>query len=209
MGKLIINSHPIITNKISMLRNKDTGTKEFRELAMEIATFLCYEATRDEKLQKVSVDTPLGTYDCDMLVNTNFTIVPILRAGIGMVNGMHNLIPTAKVGHIGLYRDPETLEPVEYYCKIPPECNRGQVFLIDPMLATGGTAVAAINFLKERNVTNIKMLCLVSCPEGVKKVQESHPDVDIITAAHDEKLNDHGYILPGLGDAGDRLFGTK
>lgn len=209
MSKLHLVNHPLLSHKISMLRDVNTGNKEFRELVEEIAIFLCYEATRDLNTNDTLVKTPNGEFEVPMLENTNFTIVPILRAGVGMVNGMHNLIPTAKVGHIGLYRDPETLQPVEYYCKLPPECTDGHVFLIDPMLATGGTASAAIDFLKERNVTQIKFLCLISCPEGVKFLQEKHPDVDIYTAAHDSHLNDHGYIIPGLGDAGDRLFGTR
>ncbi len=209
MSKLHVVEHPLIQHKIAMLRNTETGNKEFRELVEEIATFLCYEATRNVPLRKVPVDTPLGTFDCNMIDNTTFGIVPILRAGLGMVTGMHNLIPTAKVGHIGLYRDPDTLQPVEYYCKLPVDCEEREIFLIDPMLATGGTAISAIQFLKDKNVTKIKMLCLISCPEGVDAVQKAHPDVDIYTASHDESLNDHSYIIPGLGDAGDRLFGTK
>ncbi|MFV0504875.1 MAG: uracil phosphoribosyltransferase [Lachnospirales bacterium] len=209
MGKLNIIEHPLITHKVSMLRKLDTGNKEFREVVEEIATFLCYEATRGLKLTKEEIETPLGKYDVPVLANTKFTIVPILRAGIGMVNGVHNLMPTAKVGHIGLYRDPETLKPVEYYCKLPVDYEKSHVFLIDPMLATGGTATAAIEFLKAKKAKNIKFLCLISCPEGVAAVQKAHPDVEIYTASHDEKLNEHGYIIPGLGDAGDRLFGTK
>lgn len=209
MSKLLLVNHPLVSHKVSMLRDLSTGNKEFRELVEEIAIFLCYEATRDLETKDVQVKTPNGEFGVPMLENTNFTIVPILRAGVGMVNGMHNLIPTAKVGHIGLYRDPETLQPVEYYCKLPPECIDGHVFLIDPMLATGGTASAAIGFLKDRGVTKIKFLCLISCPEGVEFLQKKHPDVDIYTAAHDSHLNDHGYIIPGLGDAGDRLFGTR
>lgn len=210
MGKLNIVDHPLIQHKVSMLRNVNTGNKEFRELVEEIATLLCYEATRDVPLTDKIITTPLGDFSCKTLADeTGFGIVPILRAGIGMVNGMHNLMPTAKVGHIGLYRDPETLLPVEYYCKLPVDCEERLIFLIDPMLATGGTAAAAIDFMKERGVKNIKFLCLISCPEGVKHLNEAHPDVDIYTAAHDKYLNDHGYIIPGLGDAGDRLFGTK
>ncbi len=211
MDKLHIVNHPLITNKISMLRNKNTGHKEFRELVEEIATFVAYEATRDIELEKVSLDTPNGTFDCDMAINSKCFIIPILRAGIGMVNGIHNLMPTAKVGHIGLYRDPETLQPVEYFSKLPIGVDEetSKVFIIDPMLATGGTAISAITFLKNKGVKNIKLLVLISCPEGVKAVNEAHPDIDIYTAAHDEKLNSHSYIIPGLGDAGDRLFGTK
>ncbi len=211
MEKLHIVNHPLITNKISMLRDKNTGHKDFRELVEEIATFVCYEATRDVALENVTLDTPNGTFDCQMVVDQKFVIVPILRAGIGMVNGCHNLMPNAKVGHIGLYRDPETLQAVEYFCKLPVDIasDNTNVFIIDPMLATGGTAIAAITFLKNKNIKNIKLLVLISCPEGVKAVHEAHPDVHIYTAAHDEKLNSHSYIIPGLGDAGDRLFGTK
>lgn len=211
MSKLHIVTHPLIKHKISMLRDVNTGNKEFRELVEEIATFVCYEATRDIPLKNVTIDTPNGTFDVPMCNDTKFAIVPILRAGVGMVNGVHNLMPTAKVGHIGLYRDPETLKPVEYYCKLPVDVNddKCEVFLIDPMLATGGTAIAAIQFLKDKGVKNIKFLVLISCPEGVEAVSTAHPDVDIFTASHDEKLNSHGYIIPGLGDAGDRLFGTK
>lgn len=211
MSKLHIVNHPLITNKVSMLRDKNTGHKDFRELVEEIATFVFYEATRDVQLNKVTLDTPNGVFDCDMVTDAKFVVVPILRAGIGMVNGIHNLMPTAKVGHIGLYRDPETLQPVEYFSKLPVgiESDNTNVFIIDPMLATGGTAISAITFLKDKGVTNIKLLVLISCPEGVKAVNEVHPDVEIYTAAHDEKLNSHSYIIPGLGDAGDRLFGTK
>ncbi len=210
MSKLHILEHPLIKHKISMLRNEETGFKEFREIVEEIATLLCYEATRDVELTKKNVVTPNGEFTVDMLdENTTFGIVPVLRAGIGMVNGMHNLLPTAKVGHIGLYRDPDTLEPHEYYCKLPVDCEKRKVLLIDPMLATGGTAVMSIDALKKRGVTDIKFLCLISCPEGVKKLNEAHPDVEIYTASHDSHLNEHGYIIPGLGDAGDRLFGTK
>ncbi len=210
MSKLHIVDHPLIKHKISMLRNEETGFKEFREIVEEIATLLCYEATRDVELTKKNVKTPNGEFTIDMLdESTTFGIVPVLRAGIGMVNGMHNLLPTAKVGHIGLYRDPDTLEPHEYYCKLPVDCEKRKVLLIDPMLATGGTAVMSIDALKKRGVTDIKFLCLISCPEGVKKLHEVHPEVEIYTASHDSHLNDHGYIIPGLGDAGDRLFGTK
>ncbi len=211
MEKLHIVNHPLITNKISMLRDKNTGHKDFRELVEEIATFVCYEATRDVELENVTLDTPNGTFDCPMVVDQKFVIVPILRAGIGMVNGCHNLMPNAKVGHIGLYRDPETLQAVEYFSKLPVEIasDNTNVFIIDPMLATGGTAISAITFLKNKGVKNIKLLVLISCPEGVKAVHNIHPEVEIYTAAHDEKLNSHSYIIPGLGDAGDRLFGTK
>ncbi len=211
MNRLHIVNHPLITNKISMLRDINTGHKDFRELVEEIATFVFYEATRDVKLNNVTVETPNGTFECPMVTDYKFVAVPILRAGIGMVNGVHNLMPTAKVGHIGLYRDPETLQAVEYFSKLPVDITNDNtnVFIIDPMLATGGTAISAISFLKDKGVKNIKLLVLISCPEGVKAINEVHPDIDIYTAAHDEKLNSHSYIIPGLGDAGDRLFGTK
>ncbi len=209
MDTLHVIDHPLITHKISMLRNKDTGAKEFRELVQEIATLICYEATRDIPLTETEVESPLGKTKVKMITNTSFGIVPILRAGIGMVDGMLQLMPTAKVGHIGLYRDPETLMPIEYYCKLPVDASEREIFLVDPMLATGGTASSAITFLKEKNVKKIKLLCLISAPEGVAKINKDHPEVHIYTAAHDERLNEHGYIIPGLGDAGDRLFGTK
>ena len=208
MGKFVILDHPLIKNKMSMLRNKNTGNKEFRELVDEIATLICYEATRDVPLINVNIETPLGKTIVPV-TEKKFGIVPILRAGIGMTNGILRFIPNAKVGHIGLYRDPQTLQPVEYYCKLPVDCQEREIFLTDPMLATGGTASAAIKFLKDRGVKNIKLLCLLTTPEGVKKVSDEHNDVDIYTAAHDEGLNENGYIIPGLGDAGDRLFGTK
>lgn len=210
MSKFVEVDHPLITHKISMLRDVNTGFKEFRELVEEIATLLCYEATRDLELHEYDIETPNGTFGVEKISeDVSFGIVPILRAGIGMVNGMHNLLPTAKVGHIGLYRDPETLEPVEYYVKLPVDCEKRKVFLIDPMLATGGSASMSIDALKSRGVKDIKFLCLISCPEGVERLQKEHPDVDIYTASHDSHLNEHGYIIPGLGDAGDRLFGTK
>lgn len=209
MSTLHIIDHPLITNKISMLRNIETGSKEFRELVSEIAALVCYEATRDLELSDVEIETPLGKTVTPMLTKQKFAVVPVLRAGIGMVDGMLQLMPTAKVGHIGLYRDPETMLPVEYYCKMPSDIDEREVFIVDPMLATGGTAVAAIDFLKEKKVKKMKLLCLISSPEGVSKVQKEHPEVDIFTAAHDKGLNSHGYIVPGLGDAGDRLFGTK
>lgn len=209
MSKLFVSTHPLISHKMAMLRNKDTGAKEFRELISEVATLLCYEATRDVPLCDCEVTTPITTTTCKV-ISTGFAVVPILRAGIGMVDGMLSLMPTAKVGHIGLYRDPETLEPVEYYCKLPADIAERKVFLTDPMLATGGTADAAIGFLKDKGVKDITLLCVLSAPEGVERVQKAHPDVDIYTAAYDNNpLNDHGYIVPGLGDAGDRIFGTK
>ena len=208
MGKLFISEHPLIQHKIAMLRNKETGSKEFRELVEEVAMLLSYEATRELPLIDVKVETPITIADAKM-IEKKLAIVPILRAGIGMTDGLLALMPTAKVGHIGLYRDPNTLEPVEYYCKLPSDISERDVFLTDPMLATGGTATAAIGFLKEKGAKHIMLLCVLSAPEGVKRVQQEHPDVDIYTAAYDTKLNEHGYIVPGLGDAGDRIFGTK
>lgn len=208
MGLTIID-HPMVQNKVAMLRSSETSTKEFRELVEEIAMLICYEATRDTELCDVEVETPICKTSVKMINGTKFAIVPILRAGIGMTDGMLKLMPTAKVGHIGLYRDPDTLMPVEYYCKLPSDISERVTFVIDPMLATGGTASAAIQFLKERGVGKIKLLSLISCPEGVAKIENDHPDVDVYTAAHDKGLNSHGYIIPGLGDAGDRLFGTK
>ncbi len=208
MGKLFVSEHPLIQHKMAMVRDESTGSKEFRELITEIAMMLCYEATRELPLKNVEVVTPVAPTTCKM-IDAKFAIVPILRAGIGMSDGLINLMPTAKIGHIGLYRDPETLEPVEYYCKLPSDIAERTVFLTDPMLATGGTAEAAIEFLKERGVKKIVLLCILTAPDGVERVQNNHPDVDIYAAAHDGKLNDHGYIVPGLGDAGDRIFGTK
>lgn len=209
MSKLYIMEHPLIQHKIGVLRKSSTGSKEFRELVEEIAMLMCYEATRDFKLKDVEVETPLAKTKIKQIDGKNMGIVPILRAGLGMVNGMLNLVPTAKVGHIGLYRDPETLNPVEYYCKLPYDSAERELFVLDPMLATGGSASAAISFIKEKGAKKIHYLCLIAAPEGVKRLQEDHPDVDIYVGALDEKLNDHGYIIPGLGDAGDRLFGTK
>ena len=208
MGKLFISEHPLIKNKMSILRNKETGTKEFKELIGEITMLLTYEATRDLPLEEIDVETPVATAHCEKLAK-DVVIVPILRAGIGMVDGMTSLIPTAKVGHIGLYRDPETLKPVEYYSKVPSNIAESEVFLVDPMLATGGSAEAALQFLKEKGAKKITMLCIVAAPEGVQALQKNYEDVDIYTAVFDSRLNDHGYIVPGLGDAGDRIFGTK
>ena len=208
-GKVIVMDHPLIAHKISYIRQEDVGTKEFREMIGEIAQLMCYEATRDLELQDVRIKTPIAEMTGKQLAGKKLAIVPILRAGVGMVDGMLSLIPAAKVGQIGLYRDPETLEPIEYYCKLPADCSERQVFVVDPMLATGGSSVAAIRMLKEKGVKNIRFLCIIAAPEGVKRMQEEHPDVDIYIGALDEKLNDHGYIVPGLGDAGDRIFGTK
>ncbi len=209
MGKLFIMDHPLIQHKVSRLRDKNTGSKEFRELVREISGLMCYEATRNLPLEDFEVETPITTTTGKRIAGKNLSIVPILRAGLGMVDGMLDLLPTAKVGHIGLYRDPETLQPVEYYCKLPKDVEERDFFVLDPMLATGGSAIAAIQFIKDRGATSINFLCLLAAPEGLKVLQEAHPDVNIYCAALDEKLNDHAYIIPGLGDAGDRLFGTK
>ena len=209
MATVHVLDHPLIQHKLAILRNKETPVKEFRELIGEIAGLMCYEATRNLPTEEVLVETPITTAKCKMLAGKKMAIVPILRAGLGMVDSMVALIPSAKIGHIGLYRDPETHLPVEYYCKLPDDIENRQVFVVDPMLATGGSAVAAINFLKQHGCRNIIMMNIIGCPEGVKAVQEAHPDVDIYLAAMDEKLNEHAYIVPGLGDAGDRIFGTK
>jgi uracil phosphoribosyltransferase len=203
-----ILDHPLILHKLAIIRRKDTGVKEFREMISEIATLMCYEATRNLQTETVTIETPVAEAQVQVLAGKKLAIVPILRAGLGMVDGMLSLIPSAKVGHIGLYRDPATHKPVEYYCKLPTDVQERLVILVDPMLATGGSAVDALTKLKEHGCTNIRFMCLVAAPEGVKAVQEAHPDVDIYTAALDEKLNDHAYIVPGLGDAGDRIFGT-
>ncbi len=208
MGKIFVSEHPLIKHKIAMLRNKDTGSKEFREIVTEIAMLLFYEATRDLELVDVDVETPIATAHCKMIAK-KIAVVPILRAGVGMSDGLLSVVPNAKVGHIGLYRDPVTFESVEYYCKLPSDIAERDVFLVDPMLATGVTADAAIHFLNERGVKNINFLTILSAPEGVKVIQEKHPDVNIFSAAMDPGLNDHKYIVPGLGDAGDRIFGTK
>ena len=209
MAEVHVLNHPLIQHKLSILRSKDTGVKEFRELIGEIAGLMCYEATRNLPTREVEVQTPIATAKCHVLDGKKLAIVPVLRAGLGMVDSMIRLIPSAKVGHIGLYRDPETHLPVEYYCKLPEDVESRQVFLVDPMLATGGSAVAAIDFLKARGCRHIVMMNIIGCPEGVQAVQKAHPDVEIYVAALDEKLNDHAYIVPGLGDAGDRIFGTK
>ena len=209
MANVHVLDHPLIQHKLAILRDKGTGVKEFRELVGEIAGLMCYEATRNLPTVDVKVETPVGTANCKMLAGKKLAIVPILRAGLGMVDALVDLIPSAKIGHIGLYRDPETHEPVEYYCKLPEDIGNRVVFVVDPMLATGGSAVAAINFLKKRGCKNIIMLNIIGCPEGIRRVQEEHPDVEMYLAACDEKLNEHAYIVPGLGDAGDRIFGTK
>lgn len=206
--RLHVNDHPLVRSKMTLIRDKETGSKEFREIVGEIAAFIAYEATRETELVDKAVETPVGIaqgWECAR----KFGLVPILRAGLGMVEGIANLIPTAKVGHIGIYRDPMTLQPNDYYCKLPPEIEESEILLLDPMLATGRTAEQSIRYLKDAGATHIKFLCLVAVREGVEEVLRNHPDVDIYTAAYDEKLNDHGYIVPGLGDAGDRLFGTR
>lgn len=209
MGKVHVFNHPLIQHKLSIMRDKHTGTKEFRELLEEISMLMIFEVTRDLPTEEVEVETPITVCKTQVLSGKKLGIVPILRAGLGMVDGITRLIPAAKVGHIGLYRDPNTLQPVEYYCKLPADSEQRELVVVDPMLATGGSASAAISFIKKRNCTNIRLVNLIAAPEGVARVQQDHPDVDIYVAALDEKLNDHGYIVPGLGDAGDRLFGTK
>ena len=209
MANVHIMDHPLIHHKLAVLRNKETSVKEFRELINEISGLMCYEATRNLPTMDVEVETPVAVAKCKMLAGKKLAIVPILRAGLGMVDALVDLIPSAKIGHIGLYRDPVTHEPVEYYCKLPEDIGNRVTFVVDPMLATGGSAVAAIDFLKKHGCKNIIMMNIIGCPEGIKKVQEAHPDVEMYLAACDERLNDHAYIIPGLGDAGDRIFGTK
>ena len=205
----MIVEHPLLQHKLSILRNKQTGTKEFRDLVGEIATLLCYEATRDLPMEEVEIETPITMAKTKVLAGRKLALVPILRAGMGMLDGMLTLLPAAKVGFIGLYRDEETLQPVEYFCKLPQDIAERDVLVLDPMLATGGSASAAITFIKQRNCKNIRLVNLIAAPEGIRRIQHDHPDVDIFVAACDERLNEHGYIVPGLGDAGDRLFGTK
>ena len=209
MAKILVLDHPLVKHKVAIMRNKETGTKEFKAVAREIAMLMCYEATRDLAVEDVQIETPITTATCQMLAGKKLAIVPILRAGLGMVDGMLELIPSAKIGHIGLYRDETTLEPVEYFCKMPSDIQERDIFIVDPMLATGGSACDAVKMLKARGAKNIKFLCLIAAPEGVKKLQEAHPDVDIYCASLDSHLNEYGYIVPGLGDAGDRIFGTK
>ncbi|WP_096437617.1 uracil phosphoribosyltransferase [Alteribacter populi] len=209
MSKVYVFDHPLIQHKLTYIRNKSTGTKEFRELVDEVASLMAFEITRELPLQEVDIETPVGMAKSKTIAGKKLGLVPILRAGLGMIEGILTLIPAAKVGHVGLYRDPETLKPVEYYVKLPNDVEEREFIVIDPMLATGGSAIEAINSLKKRGATNMKLMCLVAAPEGVEIVQEAHPDVDIYLAAMDEKLDEKGYIVPGLGDAGDRLFGTK
>ena len=209
MSNVTITNHPLIQHKLTIMRNKETASKEFRQLVGEIAMLMCYEATRDLPLKSVTVETPLVTAEFNTLAGKKLAFVPILRAGLGMVDGVLQLVPSARVGHIGLYRDPETLKPVEYYCKLPSDISERDVIVLDPMLATGGSAIDAISLIKQRSPKSIKFMGIIAAPEGLSALQEAHPDVDIFCAALDEKLNDHGYIVPGLGDAGDRIFGTK
>ena len=209
MGTLHVFNHPLIQHKLSILRDKNTSVKEFRELISEIASLMCFEATRDMPTEEVEIETPVATAKVRRLAGKKMAIVPILRAGLGMVDGIVQLVPGCKVGHIGLYRDPETLEPVEYYCKLPNDIEEREIIVLDPMLATGGSASAAIGFIKQHGGKHIRLMCIIGAPQGADKVLKDHPDVDVSVAAMDEKLNDHGYIVPGLGDAGDRIFGTK
>ena len=209
MAKVVIMDHPLIKHKIGYIRREETGTKDFRQTVSEIAMLICYEATRDLELSDVTIKTPICETTVKELKGKKMAIIPILRAGLGMVDGVLELIPAAKVGHIGLYRDPETHKPVEYYCKLPADCANREVFVVDPMLATGGSASAAITMLKEKGVKSIRFMCIIAAPEGVKRLTEEHPDVDVYIGALDEGLNEHKYIIPGLGDAGDRIFGTK
>ena len=209
MSTLHVLDHPLIQHKLSLMRKVETGPKEFRELLSEIAMLMVYEVTRDMPLETIEIETPICKTKTKVLAGKKLAIVPILRAGLGMVDGIMSLVPAAKIGHIGLYRDPDTLEPVEYYCKLPSDAQEREILLVDPMLATGGSSSAALGFLKKRGCTNIRLVCLIAAPEGVERIQKDHPDIDIFVAGLDERLNDHGYIVPGLGDAGDRLFGTK
>ena len=209
MSTLYVMDHPLIQHKLSILRDRNTSVKEFRELVSEIAGLMCFEATRNMPTEEVEIETPVARAKVRRLAGKKMAIVPILRAGLGMVDGIVQLVPGCKVGHIGLYRDPETLEPVEYYCKLPGDISEREIIVLDPMLATGGSASAAVRFIKEHGGRHIRLMCIIGAPEGARRMQEDHPDVDIYVAAMDERLNDHGYIVPGLGDAGDRIFGTK
>lgn len=209
MSKVYVMDHPLIQHKVGIIRREEVGSKDFRQMISEIAMLMCYESTRNLKLQDVKIKTPICETTVKELAGKKLAVVPILRAGLGMVEGMLAMIPAAKVGHIGLYRDPETLEPVEYYCKLPSDCDEREVFVVDPMLATGGSCVAALQMLKDKGVKHMRFMCIIAAPEGVKRLQEAHPDVDIYIGALDDHLNEHKYIVPGLGDAGDRIFGTK
>lgn len=209
MSKVMIMDHPLIQHKIGIIRRQETGSKDFRQLISEIAMLMCYEATRDLKLTDVEIETPISKMTAKELAGKKLAVVPILRAGLGMVDGMLSMIPAAKVGHIGLYRNEETLEPIEYYCKLPKDCAEREVFVVDPMLATGGSATVAITMLKNKGVKKIRFMCIVAAPQGIERMQKEHPDVDLYVGALDDHLNENGYIVPGLGDAGDRIFGTK
>lgn len=209
MSQVHVIDHPLIQHKLTLMRQKETGAKDFRELLSEIAMLMCYEVTRELPLEEIEIETPICKCKSKVIAGKKLGVVPILRAGLGMVDGFISLVPACKVGHIGLYRDPETHLPIEYYCKLPPDVGERELIVVDPMLATGGSSIAAIDCLKRRGCTSIKLVCLVGCPEGVKALQEAHPDVDLFIAAIDERLNENKYIVPGLGDAGDRLFGTK
>lgn len=209
MAKVQVMDHPLIQHKINCIRREDLGSKDFRQIVGEIASLMCYEATRDLKLQDVTIKTPICEMVGKELSGKKLAVVPILRAGLGMVDGMLDMIPAAKVGHIGIYRDPDTFEPIEYYCKLPADCDEREVFVVDPMLATGGSCVAAIQLLKDKGVKNIRFMCIIAAPEGVERMKAAHPDVDLYIGALDDHLNEHKYIVPGLGDAGDRIFGTK
>ena len=209
MAKTVIVDHPLIQHKLGIIREKDTSSKEFREMISEVAMLMCYEATRDLPLKEVEIETPVALAKTKVIAGRKLAFVPILRAGIGMLDGVLSMVPAAKVGHIGLYRDPQTLQPVKYYCKLPSDINEREVIVLDPMLATGGSAVAAIQMLKESGAANIKFMCIIAAPEGLNALTEAHPDVQVYCAALDEKLNDDKYIVPGLGDCGDRIFGTK
>lgn len=209
MAKLMVFDHPLIQHKVAMMRNKETTSKEFRDLAREVAMLMAFEVTRDLPTEEVEIETPICKTKVNMLAGMDVAVVPILRAGLGFVDGMLEIIPNAKVGHVGLYRDPETHEPVEYYCKLPEDIDKRRVIIVDPMLATGGSAVAAVDFVKKRGAKDISFMCLIAAPEGIAALTKAHPDVDIFIAAKDERLNENAYIVPGLGDAGDRIFGTK
>jgi len=209
LAEVHVIDHPLIQHKLSIIRDQKTGAKEFRELVEEVSMLMAYEVTRDFPLDEIEVDTPVATAQCQTIAKKKIAVIPILRAGLGMVSGILKLIPTAKVGHIGVYRDPETLQPIEYYCKLPQEMVDYELILVDPMLATGGSAAAGIQFLKQRGATQIRLMCLIAAPEGIQYVREQHSEIEIYVAAVDDRLNSHGYIIPGLGDAGDRLFGTK
>ena len=209
MGKIVVLDHPLIKHKLTFIRDKNTGSKEFRELVKEVSMLMAYEVTRDLPLEEIEIETPVAMTKSQVISGKKVGLVPILRAGLGMVDGMLSILPAARVGHIGLYRDPETLKPVEYYCKLPQDIEERELIVLDPMVATGGSVIAGIQFLKDKGANSVKLVCLIAAPEGIEAIQKVHPDVDIYVASIDERLNEHAYIVPGLGDAGDRLFGTK